>query len=152
MQVPLINCLAVCLLSALQVTKYCRGVYMQTFEQIKNGLTVIIFVLVFVLCRYLSWFYYSFQLLMMNQWHEVDYLGCPEYGIPDGTTNGGLWGPVNDTKSEKCLYKDGKEFNRSMYIFAQDQGLFWGLLCVLLISYRAIAFSILFYKVRDSTR
>jgi len=110
--------------------------------------------------RYLSWFYYAFQLLAKNQYRKIDYFGCPDFfpeGIPNKTYPGGvnaqgsLYYYKNETDPD-CIYKDGITYLRSLKIFTQDEGMWWGLFITLLVVYRIFAWMILAYKVRDSTR
>ena len=97
---------------------------------------------------------------MKNQYHKIDYFGCPDFfpeGIPNKTYPGGvnaqgsLYFYKNDTDPD-CIYKDGITYMRSLKIFTQDEGMWWGLLITILVVYRIFAWMILVYKVRDSTR
>ncbi|XP_045168960.2 protein white-like [Mercenaria mercenaria] len=91
----------------------------------------------FIWLEYLSWFRYSNELLVVNQWDNIDTITCDSN---------------NATASNRCLYKNGQQVINYLNF---DKDNFWlnvGLLILLLIVYRLIAFIILFVKARISKK
>ncbi|XP_060593435.1 protein white-like [Ruditapes philippinarum] len=85
----------------------------------------------FIWLEYVSWFRYANELLVVNQWENIDTIPC----------EGG-------SGSSRCLYRNGQQVIDYLNF---DDGKFWlniGLLIGLLFVYRLIAYIILFVKAR----
>ncbi|XP_060575750.1 protein white-like isoform X2 [Ruditapes philippinarum] len=89
----------------------------------------------FIWLEYLSWFKYSNELLMVNQWDDVDMLSCDSNSTS----------PV-----DSCHFHNGKQV--ILYLNYSKDNLWFniGLLLAMLIVYRIIAFILLLVKARSS--
>ncbi|CAK8695533.1 unnamed protein product [Clavelina lepadiformis] len=95
--------------------------------------------------KYLSWFFYTNELLNINQWEYVGYLGCPAYNATYNST-------LIDTSPGPCLYENGQAVLSSLGFHQSNFGRDIGLMFALLFGFRAVALAFLYYRVRESTR
>ncbi|XP_071108651.1 protein white-like [Haliotis cracherodii] len=93
----------------------------------------------FIWLKYISWFQYANEILSVNQWQYVHNIDCP---AGNATMN-------NIAPTEDC-YKDGEDVLE--YLSFTEDNVFFdvGMLCVLLVIYRVMAFIVLLVKARRS--
>uniref|UniRef100_H2Z0C7 ABC transporter domain-containing protein n=1 Tax=Ciona savignyi TaxID=51511 RepID=H2Z0C7_CIOSA len=84
--------------------------------------------------RYLSWFYYGFEILTRNQWIGVDSIVCPQ---------------SNMTFNKVMCLTDGRSVMAAYDVNPNDMYTNLGGLFALLIGFRIIAFMALSYRVSD---
>ncbi|XP_025094863.1 protein white-like [Pomacea canaliculata] len=90
----------------------------------------------FIWLKYLSWFKYANELVVVNQWKNVDSLSCDS---------------GNSTiMANKCLYRNGTDVLTYLSYSKNDMSLNVGLLFALLVGYRLLAFVILLIRARLS--
>jgi len=97
--------------------------------------------------RYMSWFYYTNELLNINQWADIGDITCdaPAISIPQARMNGTQF-------DMKICFPNGKSV-LNFYGFKEENfGLDLGLLCLFLVVYRLFALIFLYWRVRPSTR
>jgi len=87
--------------------------------------------------KYLSWFLYSYEALVINQWSGVTNISCLDVTIPTAQQN----------SSERCL-KSGKEVLEELY-FQEENFLFdIFMMLVLVVVMRLVAFLALLVKTK----
>lgn len=100
----------------------------------------------FIWMKYLSWFQYSNELLMLNQWEDVTNIACdrnittPSPGM--NSTGGGAGG-------QPC-FPDGKTVIMSLNFDEDNRYLDLGLLCGLFVGFRVLSFIILLIRAKRS--
>ena len=91
----------------------------------------------FIWLEYLSWFKYANEVMLINQWDNIDEIPCE----------------INKTPSiaqRPCGYKTGEDV---LNVFSVDKGNYWrdiGALFGLIAGFRLISFLILYIKARRS--
>lgn len=93
----------------------------------------------FVWLKYLSWFYYGNEALMVNQWSNFGDLSCPDVKFTLPGRNG---------SEPTCLYKDGKAVLKNLNFDADRFGFDIVMLCVLLLAFRLLAYVALVVRAR----
>ncbi|PVD37707.1 hypothetical protein C0Q70_00307 [Pomacea canaliculata] len=88
----------------------------------------------FIWLKYLSWFKYANELVVVNQWKNVDSLSTGNSTI----------------MANKCLYRNGTDVLTYLSYSKNDMSLNVGLLFALLVGYRLLAFVILLIRARLS--
>ncbi|XP_078491308.1 protein white-like [Ciona intestinalis] len=94
--------------------------------------------------KYLSWFFYANELLNINQWENVGFLGCPQFAPPNAT--------IVDTRPGPCLFANGQSIIRSLNFNVDNYYRDIGLMFTLLVAFRVFAFGFMLRRVRESAR
>nr|XP_009860097.1 ABC transporter ATP-binding protein/permease wht-1-like isoform X1 [Ciona intestinalis] len=94
--------------------------------------------------KYLSWFFYANELLNINQWENVGFLGCPQFAPPNAT--------IVDTRPGPCLFANGQSVIRSLNFNVDNYYRDIGLMFTLLVAFRVFAFGFMLRRVRESER
>ncbi|XP_059178882.1 protein white-like [Physella acuta] len=105
---------------------------------VNNGITPVYFVWL----EYISWFKYSNEILMVNEWRNIDHIPCPNVTLPGNMTT-----PYPITN---CLYRTGDDvldytsFKESNLIFD------FIMLVVLQVAFRILSLLALIIRARRS--
>ncbi|PAA52991.1 hypothetical protein BOX15_Mlig012313g4 [Macrostomum lignano] len=84
--------------------------------------------------RYLSWFSYGYETLVVNQWSRVANISCPL-----------------DGSSGRC-FRTGSDVIESLNFSAERTGFNLGMLCALILGLRLLAFACLWLRAREKSR
>ncbi|KAH9524967.1 hypothetical protein Btru_028364 [Bulinus truncatus] len=97
--------------------------------------------------EYMSWFKFSNEVLMVNQWRNIDYIPCPNVTVPVLPPN--MTTPVVPNFSQ-CLYRSGKDV-LEYTSFSEDNLILdiW-LLVALQVGFRLLSIIALFIRARRS--
>ncbi|OTF74946.1 hypothetical protein BLA29_008525 [Euroglyphus maynei] len=97
--------------------------------------------------KWISWFYYGFDALAVNQWRNVAILDCTE--IPSSSTNDSSI--INDTqqlRSQQMCFENGHDVLRFLSLGIQPEWLdFFGILSLMLLL-RFVAYLTLLFIAR----
>lgn len=86
--------------------------------------------------KYLSWFLYSNELLVINQWEDIENIECPS-----NITTGG----------ESRCYNNGEMVINFLNFEKDNTVINIVILCGLLVGFRLVAYIVLFLRTRFST-
>ncbi|KAK0042820.1 protein white, partial [Biomphalaria pfeifferi] len=101
----------------------------------------------FVWLEYLSWFKFSNEILMVNQWRNIDDIPCPNVSVHLAEPN---QTQTFQTAYPQCLYRSGKDVLE--YTTFSEDNLFLDIcmLVVLQVGLRLIAFVAVYARARRS--
>ncbi|KAI8777535.1 protein white-like [Biomphalaria glabrata] len=101
----------------------------------------------FIWLQYLSWFKFSNEVLMVNQWRNIDYIPCPNITIPTIPPN--ITTPSVPSMPQ-CLYRSGKDVLDYTSFSEDNLVLDIILLVVLQVGFRFLSIVALFIRARRS--
>ncbi|KAK4306530.1 hypothetical protein Pmani_021647 [Petrolisthes manimaculis] len=90
----------------------------------------------FIWIKYISWFNYGNEALMINQWKDVEFINCTQSG--------------HVVSDDECL-NDGQEVLELLSYKTTNMGFDIGLLFVLIVAFRLVAFLLLLNKTKRKT-
>nr|XP_002129437.4 ABC transporter ATP-binding protein/permease wht-1-like isoform X1 [Ciona intestinalis] len=88
--------------------------------------------------KYISWFYFSYEIALYNQWNAVDHFVCPSSNMTSQT--------------HATCFNNGYDVMTSYDIDPNDISLNVGCMFILFIGFRVIAFVALYFRTRIPTR
>ncbi|XP_005094340.1 protein white [Aplysia californica] len=97
----------------------------------------------FIWLEYLSWFKFSNEVLVINQWQDIDYIPCPNQTVPTNATAIPPFGP-------RCAFRSGDDV---INYLSFDKDNVWrdiGIMFALMVGFRILSFLVLVLRAKRS--